>query len=116
MDYWREWRTHSPPIERHSNAALAAVCESYVSAVSLSITAQNTIAARKPQSPRCTIASGASRGHTRLTQPGRIAQRMRGIPPNRNRSASKEPLLMHAAARPGWPLHQNALEKQEPAD
>lgn len=32
-------------------------------------------AARKPQSPRCTIASGASHGRIRLTQPGRIAQR-----------------------------------------
>lgn len=32
-------------------------------------------AARKPQSPRCTIASGASHGRIRLTQPGRITQR-----------------------------------------
>ena len=32
-------------------------------------------AARKPRSPRCTIASGASHGRIRLTQPGRITQR-----------------------------------------
>lgn len=32
-------------------------------------------AARKPQSPRCTIVSGASHGRIRLTQPGRIVQR-----------------------------------------
>ena len=75
MDHRPGWRTRNPSIERHANAALAVVCESYVSAVSLSITAQNTIAAREPRNPRCTIASGASHGRIRLTQPGRITQR-----------------------------------------
>lgn len=51
MDHGREWRTRNPSIERHANAALAVVCESYVSAASLSITAQNPIGGTETTKP-----------------------------------------------------------------
>lgn len=70
----------TPPIERHANAALAVVCESYVSAASLSITAQNPI------------------GGTETTKPP-IHHRIRGF----TRTYSFDTAGMHRATDEGHP-------------